>query len=87
LSLHGGLKAQNNVMALGQSLSTEQQFATVRASYSAQPGSSRGGALASKCNVASKIFTVVPIMSGLVLVGIAIGFVLLCVEAVVEDSE
>jgi hypothetical protein len=38
-------------------------------------------------DVASKIFTVVPIMSGLVLVGIAISFVLLRVEAVVDNSE
>lgn len=88
LSLHGGLKAQNDVMALGLSLSTEQQFANVRARCSAKSGaSSKGGALASTCDVGSEILTIVPIMSVLVLVGIAVGFVLLRVEAAIEESE
>ncbi|CAM6130070.1 unnamed protein product [Calypogeia fissa] len=88
LSLHGGLKAQNEVTAMGLSLSTEQQFANVRASYSAKSAaSSKGGALASRCDVASEIFTVVPIMSALVLIGIAVGFLLLRVEAAIEESE
>lgn len=89
LSLHGGLKAQNDVMAMGLCLSTEQQFANVRARCSAKSSASskKGGALASTCDVASEILTVIPIMSALVLIGIAIGFVLLRVEAAIEESE
>lgn len=89
MSLHGGLKAQNDVMALGLSVSTEQQFADVRARCAAKStaSSKKGGALASTCDVASEILIVVPIMSILVLVGIAIGFLLLRIEAAVEESE
>ena len=46
-----------------------------------------GGAAFSTCNAAGEIFQIAAIMNGLVLVGVAIGFVLLRVEAFVEESE
>jgi hypothetical protein len=71
--------------------STEQAFAaTMRAQCFAGrvvAGRARGGAATSTCDVASEIFTVVPIMSALVLIGVALGFVLLRVEAAIEESE
>ncbi|BBM97635.1 hypothetical protein MPTK1_1g07170 [Marchantia polymorpha subsp. ruderalis] len=79
LSLFGGLKAENKVMALGLSASTEQKFASLATSCSARSRTT--------CTVGSEILTIVPVMSGLVLAGIAIGFVLLRVEAAVEESE
>ncbi|KAL2653756.1 hypothetical protein R1flu_021884 [Riccia fluitans] len=79
LSLFGGLKAENKVMALGLTPSTEQKFASLATSCSVRSRT--------QCSVGSEILTVIPIMSGLVLMGIAIGFVLLRVEAAVEESE
>ena len=38
-------------------------------------------------NAAAEIFRIGAIMNGLVLVGVAVGFVLLRVEAAVEESE
>ncbi|KAG6543602.1 hypothetical protein Mapa_014965 [Marchantia paleacea] len=79
LSLFGGLKAENKVMALGLTVSTEEKFANLATSCSARSRT--------VCDVGSEILTIVPVMSGLVLAGIAIGFVLLRVEAAVEESE
>ncbi|KAH9564795.1 hypothetical protein CY35_04G043600 [Sphagnum magellanicum] len=89
LKAFGGLRTESG---LGVSqCSTEQAFAaTMRAQCFAGrvvAGRARGGAATSTCDVASEIFTVVPIMSGLVLIGVALGFVLLRVEAAVEESE
>lgn len=81
----GGLKSDSQVTRMGMPVSTEEAFASVKAKCSGRV--SRGGALAANCDVASEIFRIVPIMSGLTLVGIAIGFVLLRVEAAVEESE
>lgn len=90
----GGLKAQNNVVSLGTSLTADQCFAkmamSVRATTTAARGNGkgqRGGALASTCNAAGEIFQIAAIMNGLVLVGVAVGFVLLRVEAWLEESE
>ncbi|KAJ7297041.1 hypothetical protein O6H91_Y083500 [Diphasiastrum complanatum] len=74
-------------MMLGSSESTEQQFAQIRAKCFAKFAAGKGGAAALKCDVASEIFTVVPIMSALVLIGVAVGFVLLRVEAAIEENE
>ncbi|KAL3685742.1 hypothetical protein R1sor_003764 [Riccia sorocarpa] len=79
LSLFGGLKAENKVMALGLIPSTEQKFASLATSCSARSRT--------RCDVGSEILTIIPIMSALTLAGIAIGFVLLRVEAAVEESE
>ncbi len=93
LKAFGGLRTESeNMIGLGVSqCSTEQAFAaTMRAQCFAGrvvAGRARGGAATSTCDVASEIFTVVPIMSGLVLIGVALGFVLLRVEAAVEESE
>lgn len=88
LSNFGGLKAESKVTAMGHASSTELEFARVQAvCRTVRSGVSRGGAAASTCDAGSEILRIIPIMSGLVLVGIAIGFVLLRVEAAVEESE
>lgn len=89
LNSFGGLKAQNNVTLLGLPVCTEQCFAKVVSSLKYQSSSKGrgGGAASSTCNAAGEIFQIAAIMNGLVLVGVAIGFVLLRVEAFVEESE
>lgn len=67
---------------------TEKAFAKVmnstRASF--QRIGRGGGALSSTCNAAAEIFRIAAIMNGLVLVGVAVGFVLLRVEASLEEE-
>ena len=85
----GGLKAHNSVASLGLPVCTEQSFAKVVSSLrSPSKGKGRsGGALSSTCNAAEEIFRIAAIMNGLTLVGVAVGFVLLRMEAFVEESE
>ncbi|XP_061343183.1 uncharacterized protein LOC133289294 [Gastrolobium bilobum] len=90
LNSFGGLKASNGVVSLGLPLSTEKCFAKIVSSVKATASNGKGkggGALSSKCNAADEIFTIAAIMNGLVLVGVAVGFVLLRVEAWFEESE
>ncbi|KDP38419.1 hypothetical protein JCGZ_04344 [Jatropha curcas] len=88
LNAYGGLKAHNTVVSLGMPVCTEQCFANVVSSLKASNGKGRGGgALSSKCSKIGEIFQIAAIMNGLVLVGVAIGFVLLRIEAYVEESE
>ncbi|KAJ7967391.1 Cytochrome b6-f complex subunit 7 [Quillaja saponaria] len=89
LNSFGGLKAQNSVTSLGLPVCTEQSFANVVSSlkFSSQSKGSGGGALSSTCNAAGEIFKIAAILNGLVLVGVAVGFVLLRIEAFVEESE
>ncbi|XWS14640.1 hypothetical protein CRYUN_Cryun35bG0026600 [Craigia yunnanensis] len=78
MSSYGGLKAHNNVVSLGLPSCTEQCFANVISSLKAHgKGKTSGGALSSTCNEAAEIFKIATIMSGLVLIGVAVGFVLL----------
>ncbi|KAH7286542.1 hypothetical protein KP509_32G011800 [Ceratopteris richardii] len=81
-----GMKSDSRVTRLGSGESTEEHFARAVLAQARVPAGSRGGALSSTCSLAAEIFRVVPIMSGLVLTGIALGFVLLRVEAAVEES-
>ncbi|KAJ6345914.1 hypothetical protein OIU78_008552 [Salix suchowensis] len=89
LNSFGGLKAHNGVSSLGLPVRTEQSFAKVVSSLRApSKGKGRsGGALSSTCSDVGEIFRIAAIMNGLVLVGVAVGFVLLRVEAFVEESE
>ncbi|KAL3515232.1 hypothetical protein ACH5RR_022134 [Cinchona calisaya] len=92
LNSFGGLKAHNNVVSLGLPVSTEQSFAKIVSSLnypSSQIKGRRGGggALSSTCNAAAEIFKIATIIPGLVLIGVAVGFVLLRIEAFVEESE
>jgi hypothetical protein len=89
LDSFGGLKAHNNVSSLGLPVCTEQSFAKVVSSLRApSKGKGRsGGALSSTCSDVGEIFRIAAIMNGLVLVGVAVGFVLLRVEAFVEETE
>ncbi|KAJ6409673.1 B6F COMPLEX SUBUNIT putative EXPRESSED-RELATED [Salix viminalis] len=89
LNSFGGLKAHNSVSSLGLPVRTEQSFAKVVSSLRApSKGKGRsGGALSSTCSDVGEIFRIAAIMNGLVLVGVAVGFVLLRVEAFVEESE
>ncbi|ESW25146.1 hypothetical protein PHAVU_003G011200 [Phaseolus vulgaris] len=83
----GGLKAQNSVTSLGLPVCTEQCFAKVVSSLKYPSKGRRGGAASSTCNAAGEIFQIAGILSGLVLVGVAVGFVLLRIEAYVEETE
>ncbi|KAF9608857.1 hypothetical protein IFM89_011895 [Coptis chinensis] len=89
LNSFGGLKAHNSVASLGLPVCTEQSFAKVVSSLKATfPGQRRGGgALSSTCNAAAEIFQIAVVINGLTLVGVAIGFVLLRIEAFVEEAE
>ncbi|CAI9104412.1 OLC1v1003077C3 [Oldenlandia corymbosa var. corymbosa] len=92
LNSFGGLKAQNNVVSLGLPVSTEHCFAKIVSSVNDpslnKKGRGGGGALSSTCSAAiSEIFRIAAIIPGLVLVGVAVGFVLLRIEATVEESE
>ncbi|XP_004248748.1 uncharacterized protein [Solanum lycopersicum] len=84
-----GLKAHNNVASLGHPLSTEQSFANIVSSLRTTSSSSqgKGGALSSTCNAAVEIFKIASIIPALVLVGVAVGFVLLRIEAAVEEAD
>ncbi|GAU36699.1 hypothetical protein TSUD_16110 [Trifolium subterraneum] len=86
-----GLKAQNNpVSSLGVSISSDQAFVQVMCSlkYPSMVGRSRrGGAAATTCNAAGEIFQIAAVINGLTLVGVAVGFVLLRIEAAVEEAE
>ncbi|KAK4758512.1 hypothetical protein SAY87_019813 [Trapa incisa] len=86
LSSFGGLKVHNCIASLGTSASTEQSFAKIVSSLRPSP-SSKGGALGSTCNAAGEIFRIAAIMNGLVLVGVTVGFVLLRIEASLEEAE
>ncbi|KAG9440782.1 hypothetical protein H6P81_020947 [Aristolochia fimbriata] len=81
----GGLKAQNSVLSLGLPVSAEQSFAQVMNSLKSSGGRG-GGALSSTCNAVAEIFKIAGIMNALVLVGVAVGFVLLRIEASLEEE-
>ncbi|WJZ83783.1 hypothetical protein VitviT2T_003435 [Vitis vinifera] len=89
LNSFDGLKAYNSVASLGLPVCTEQSFAKIVGSLkSPSQGKGRGGgALSSTCNAVGEIFRIAAIMNGLVLVGVAVGFVLLRIEASVEEAE
>ncbi|WOL15415.1 hypothetical protein Cni_G24196 [Canna indica] len=88
LSSFEGLKAGNEVSSLGVTSCTARCFARVVSSLRARKGrKSGGGSLASTCNAAGEIFKIAAIMNGLVLVGVAVGFVLLRIEAAVEEAD
>ncbi|XP_068655331.1 uncharacterized protein [Aristolochia californica] len=89
LNSFGGLKAQNSVLSLGLPVCTEQSFAQVMMNSLKSPGHGKGrggGALSSTCSAVAEIFKIAGIMNGLVLVGVAVGFVLLRIEATVEEE-
>ncbi|KAI8015383.1 B3 domain-containing transcription factor VRN1, partial [Camellia lanceoleosa] len=90
MNCFSGLKAHNNVASLGLPVCTEQSFAKIVSSLklpSQGRGGGGGGALSSTCNAAAEIFKIAAIMNGLVLIGVAVGFVLLRIEASFEESE
>lgn len=87
LNCYGGLRAHNSVTAMGVPVCTEQCFAKVVSSLRTKGRGGGGGALSSTCNAVAEIFRIAAIMNGLVLVGVAVGFVLLRMEAFVEESE
>ncbi|XP_073311746.1 uncharacterized protein [Primulina huaijiensis] len=87
LSSFGGLKAHNNVASLGLPVGTEQSFAKIVSLLKKKSSQGRGGgALTTTCNAVEEIFRIAAIMPALVLVGVAVGFVLLRVEAFVEEE-
>lgn len=87
-SQYGGLRVQSRgVSALSEERTVNQQFAQATASVRQSSSRSKGGALVAKADLAAEMFPIIPIISGLVLTGIAIGFLLLRVEAALEESE
>lgn len=87
LNSFGGLKAQNHVSSLGLPVCSEQSFAKIVSSLKQQKrGGGGGGALTSTCSAVAEIFRIAAIMNGITLVGVAIGFVLLRIEAAVEEE-
>ncbi|XP_077233165.1 cytochrome b6f complex subunit (petM) [Tasmannia lanceolata] len=88
LNSFGGLKANNSIVSLGLPMCTNQSFAMVMNSLKApSQGKCKGGALSSTCNAADEIFKIAAIMNGLTLIGVAVGFVLIRIEATLEESE
>ncbi|XP_059314114.1 uncharacterized protein LOC132064954 [Lycium ferocissimum] len=87
LNSFGGLKANNYVASLGLPVCTEQSFAKIVSSLKTGPSQAKGGALSASCNAALEIFRIASVINGLVLVGVAVGFVLLRIEASVEEAE
>lgn len=89
LNSFSGLKAHNTVASLGMPLATEQSFAKIVSSLrtpSSKGSRTGGGALSSTCNAVGEIFKIAAILNGLTLVGVAVGFVLLRIEASVEEA-
>ncbi|KAK9950642.1 hypothetical protein M0R45_006119 [Rubus argutus] len=88
LNSFSGLKAHNAVATLGVPRCTEQSFAKIVSSLRtpSQNKGRGGGALSSTCNAIAEIFKIAAIMNGLTLIGVAVGFVLLRIEASVEES-
>ncbi|GAA0170972.1 hypothetical protein Leryth_023265 [Lithospermum erythrorhizon] len=84
LNTFGGLKANNNnnVVSLGLPVCTQQSFAKI---VSSLRSTGKGGG--ATCNAAAEIFRIAAIMPALVLVGVAVGFVLLRLEASIEEAE
>ncbi|GBG89228.1 hypothetical protein CBR_g48936 [Chara braunii] len=75
---------------LSSPVSVEEKFAQVAASIRATRRGARaggGGALAATNDVGAEIFRIIPIMCGMTLLGIAVGFVILRVETALEESE
>ncbi|KAI4318381.1 hypothetical protein MLD38_032095 [Melastoma candidum] len=91
LNPFAGLRAQTGAVAsLGMPECADRSFARIVGSLRTQGKGRRvggGGALSSRCNAAGEIFRIAAIINGLVLVGVAVGFVLLRMEAFVEESE
>ncbi|KAF7850450.1 hypothetical protein BT93_L5491 [Corymbia citriodora subsp. variegata] len=91
LNSFGGLKAHTGVASLGVPACADQSFAKIVSSLRSQGKSRRGGggggALSSTCSAVEEIFRIAAIMNGLTLVGVAVGFVLLRIEAAVEEAE
>ncbi|KAK9270894.1 hypothetical protein L1049_026480 [Liquidambar formosana] len=88
MNSYGGLKAHDSLVSLGLPACTEQCFANVVSSLKTSHAKGRGGgAISSTCSAVAEIFKIAAIMNGLVLIGVAVGFVLLRIEAAVEESE
>ena len=88
MNAYSGLKGLNKVNMLGVRKTADYSFAKIVASLSPAAGNKRrGGAFGAQMNAAAEIFRIAVIMNGLVLVGVAVGFVLLRLEAAVEEAE
>ncbi|KAL6894152.1 hypothetical protein ACP4OV_008250 [Aristida adscensionis] len=87
MNAYSGLKGLNKVTMLGVRATADYSFAKIVASLSSAGKGSRGSAFGARMNAAAEIFRIAAVMNGLVLVGVAVGFVLLRVEAAVEESE
>lgn len=86
LNAFGGLRAQSSVTNLGSPVST-QWGNSINTSRMLSNGRKSGrGSLTVTYSAAEEIFRIAAIMNGLTLVGVAVGFVLLRIEAIVEEE-
>lgn len=88
VSSYNGRGLPIQISTLGRLVGNAQGFA-MAVQNSLRLGKKRrgGGALSVTCSAASEIFRIAAIMNGLTLVGVAVGFVLLRIEAAVEESD
>ncbi|KAG8061069.1 hypothetical protein GUJ93_ZPchr0003g18138 [Zizania palustris] len=87
MNAYSGLKGLNKVTLLGVRKTADYSFAKVIAKLNPSGGKRRSGTFGVQCNAAGEIFRIAVIMNGIVLVGVAVGFVLLRVEAAVEEAD
>mmetsp|Transcript_748 Transcript_748/g.2810 ORF Transcript_748/g.2810 Transcript_748/m.2810 type:complete len:122 (+) Transcript_748:68-433(+) len=80
-----GMKATNAMP--GVEASVEQKWAAAARKQTRGSSATAASALQTKASVAGEIFSVAPVVFGATMIGLAIGFVLLRVEAVVEGEE
>ncbi|GAB2291357.1 hypothetical protein Dimus_025615 [Dionaea muscipula] len=88
-----GGRVYNKIMALGVPVSPNLAFANMVIALmgsrkrAGRRGVGGGGALFATCNAGDEIFRIAAIMNALVLIGVAVGFVLLRIEAFVEEAD
>ena len=87
LNAYQGLKVHSCVASLGVPMTAEESFVNLVKSIKPKSNGKGGGPYSAMGNAANEIFNIVLIMSGLTLVGVAVGFALLRIEAFVEEAE
>ncbi|CAN0922162.1 Cytochrome b6-f complex subunit 7 (Fragment) [Linum grandiflorum] len=84
----GGLNSSYQRLSSGPVCGDQGYVNVVYTSRRGRKGKSGGGSgLSAKCSRVGEIFQIAAIMNALTLVGVAMGFVLLRIEAAVEEAE
>lgn len=82
-----GLGLYNKISSLSRRINNAQGFAMSVQNSLRVGRKTGGGALFARCSAAGEIFQIAAIINGLVLVGVAVGFVLLRIETSLEESD